>query len=510
MNACISRLLTLALLSGLLVLGGCASTPPPISSVQKLTGQEGAVVFRLISNGSSDADPADTLSSITLERELPPGVKPSSEDTAILRRTREMTQSTAIFSGMVAPGRYRMTQANGFFANITYTFPLQGRLSTFEVKPGQVALLGTLLVQPLADRGFVIGYLAPDAELTRSFETLFPALAAQTRGQAPTTFEPSAALQKSALLAPAFRLMTRAQNNLHMAPDGSWLAGSRMGRVMWRKPGTTTWRSLQIDTWHEVLNVRPYRGGLLAAGEEGLLRFSADEGKSWQALNPPAPGLMAAAEPLANGKLLVLVRRDAVWSAHLSDDPFTGGWRELARFEQQNSLNVPWQKPIVLSGNNRVGVLMANGEYRVVDGSSEKLEQHATGVSTFSAELLPDGMLVVGGGTMTRSTLVSRDGGKSWTDLNTTRFLTAIAFADPSTAYAVAPLNPGVFAGDYSLLRTQDGGKTWAVSGTVPGGVPHQVRRLVVDRSDGALWAFLSSGRSLRSTDGGKTWDRGL
>lgn len=503
-------LLRWALAAALLTLGGCATTPPPISTTQTLSGQEGAVVFRLISNGSADSDPTDTLSSVTLRRELPDGVKPSSDDITILRRTQDMTNSTAVFSGMVAPGRYTMTQANGMFGNITYTFPLQGRLSTFEVQPRRVTLLGTLLVQPLAGRGFVVGYVPPEQELTQTFETLFPAMAGQTRGQASLTFDPSPVLTRSATLAPAFRELTRAQNDLFMGPDGSLLAGSRMGRVMWRPAGAAAWKMAQIDTWKEVLSVRPFRGAWLAAGEEGLLRHSTDEGKTWQALTPPATGLIAVAEPLSNGKVLALVRRGTLWSAHLSDNLTAGYWREVARFEQQNSMNLPWQKPIVLSRNDRVGVMMANGEYRVVDGLTEKLEQHSTGVSTFDADVLPDGLLVVGGGNVVRTTLVSTDGGKTWVDLNTTRFMTAIAFANPTTAYAVAPMNPGVFAGEYNLLVTRDRGKTWSISGTVPGGVPHQVRKLMVDRGDGALLAFLSTGKSLRSTDGGKTWDRGL
>jgi hypothetical protein len=129
-------------------LTGCATSPPPISSAQTLSGQAGAVVIRLITNGAEANDPTETLSSLTLKRDVPPGVQASAEDTAILRRTREMTNSTAVFSGMVAPGRYRLSHATGFFANTTYTFPLAGRLGSFEVKAREVSLLGSLLVQP--------------------------------------------------------------------------------------------------------------------------------------------------------------------------------------------------------------------------------------------------------------------------------------------------------------------------------------------------------------------------
>ena len=43
-----------------------------------------------------------------------------------------------------------------------------------------------------------------------------------------------------------------------MGTDGSLLAGSRMGRVMWRRAGASGWTRLQIDTWKEVLSVRQF------------------------------------------------------------------------------------------------------------------------------------------------------------------------------------------------------------------------------------------------------------
>lgn len=500
-------LATLGLL--LAVVTGCATSPPPISSAQTLSGQEGAVVIRLITNGAEANDPTETLSSLTLRRDIPAGVQATAEDTAILRRTREMTNSTAVFSGMVAPGRYRLVHATGSFANTTYTFPLAGRLGRFEVKPREISLLGTMLVQPQAGQRFLVGYLAPDAELANTVKTLFPALAEQTRGQAPNQFEPSAELTFSATLAPAFRNLTTALNGIESTADGSLLAGSKMGRVIWRKPGEPLARALQIDTWLEVLSVRPYRQGLLAAGEEGLLRHSSDEGKTWQTLPAPAAGMIAAAEPLANGKLLALVRRGTQWSAHVSDDPFVGGWRALASFEQERSINMPWQNAIVLAGRDRAGVFMPNGEFLVVDGNTGALERRSIGVTTSGAQLLADGTLLAQGGNLVRTTFVSTDGGRQWRDLDTSRFVTAITAANAQTFYAVAPIDPGLFAGTYALMVSRDGAKTWKKAGEVPGGNPALVRSLLIDRHDGALLAVLSQGRVMRSTDEGATWTRG-
>lgn len=491
-----------------LLVAGCVTAP--IAVEQKLTGQEGAVVFKFITNGNQAMDPAETLSSITLKRDVAPGVKPTAQDEAILQRTRAVTSTTAVFSGMVAPGRYRLSHANGFRGNITYTYPMSNMPAYFEVKKGEVTLLGTLVVQALEGDRFVVGHVPPEAELTQTFEALFPALAQQTRGRPVHTFEPSAELTRRQQIASRARDLPTVYNGPATDADGSILAGGKMGRVVWHKPGESRWRVLQLDTWKEVLSVRSYRGGLLAAGEEGLLRYSKDEGKTWQALTPPDQGLIAAAEPLSNGKVIALVRRDTTWTAYATSDPLAGGWRKIGSFAQSHSLNVPWQNAIALAGGNRAGIMMPNGDFHVVDGNSETIQRHTTGLSTLGAQVLPDGMLLVRGTIMTASTLASTDGGKTWTDLKTSRFVTAITFADRQTAYAVGPVDPGVFSGPMALMVSRDGARTWTKSGEVPGGLPHNTRSLVYDRTDRALLAFLQNGQVLRSTDEGKNWSRSL
>lgn len=90
---------------------------------------------------------------------------------------------------------------------------------------------------------------------------------------------------------------------------------------------------------------------------------------------------------------------------------------------------------------------------------------------------------------------------------NTSRFVVAIAFKDAQTAYAVAPIAPGVFAGEIGLMTTRDGGKTWSHTGKPPGLTgAHSVRQMMVDRADGSLLAFLPDNVIVRSTDEGKNW----
>lgn len=495
------------------VLAGCSTVShvAPIAAEQKLTGKEGAVVLKLITNGRSLWDPADTLSAIQIKREALPasaGASAPSGPSEIfsLTRTRDFTQTTAVFSGMVAPGRYTVLNAIGSQGNTTYTFLIGSMLSSFEVAPNEVSLVGTLLLQPFEDRRFVVSYLPPDDELRATFESLFPALAEQTRGRPVHTLEMTPDLRKRADLAPLFKRISGGLSGVHLTEQGEGFVGRKMGKALWRPAGERRWRDLDVGSWKQVLSLRAYRGGLLAAGEEGLLRHSADGGRTWTTLTPPEFGVIALAEPLPSGKVMALVKHQSQWNAFVSDDPLAGAWRKVASFADERSLNVPWQAAATVSLGGKVGVMMPNGYLQVVDGETGQVERRNSGLSLLSLSRTPDGMLVMQGAIVVRTTLVSTDDGKTWKDLDTSRFVAAIAFADRQKAYAVAPIKPGVFPGAYALMASRDGARTWVQTGEVPGGAPENVLELMVDRSDGALLAFLRNGRILRSTDEGAHW----
>jgi len=498
------------LAAALALLAGCVATP--ISNERKITGQDGAVILRLISNGASAGDPSETLSNIVIRRVQPPGEREVASDVVTLVRTRALTNTTGVFSGMLAPGRYTFSHATGHAGNMTYTFPIGGMLSGFEVKTGEVSLLGTLLVQPTPGQRFVVGYVPPDSELRETFELLFPALAEQTRGKPVNTLQPTSEMARRTELAPRFKLMPSVVNGFTQATQGGFYAGGKIGKVMWRPAGETRWHRADLGTWREVLTLRPYRGGLIAGGEEGLLRYSADNGKTWTALTPPDKALIHTLEVMPSGKLVALVLRDGQWTAYGSDDALAGAWRKLASFANERSVNVAWQLPVPLTVGSKVGVAMPNGDLCFVDGETGALECSSTGQSLLGASALPDGTLIAQSVLVVRTTHMSTDMGKTWKDLNTSRFVTAIAFVDRQKAYAVAPIAPGVFPGDYGLMASRDGGRTWAQSGSLPEGgtKPTNVRELTIDRADGALVALLHNGTLMRSTDEGKTWTRDL
>lgn len=493
----------LLLLAASAVLLACGTAP--IASQQTLTGQEGAVVVKLITNSPGENDPAESLSALHLERVLAPGEKQTGRDLVTLVRTRQATYTTAVFSGMVIPGRYVIKRATGGQGNMVYTFPIDAKFGSFDVVKGEVTLLGTLLIQPRMGTRFVIAYVPPEEELQKTFETLYPALAAQTRGRATHSFIPTADLELRAALAPEAKRLASLWNGLAQIGDGEFMAGSKLGKVLWRKAGETRWKELDVGSWREVLSVRPFRGGLLAAGEEGLLRHSVDEGRTWKALVPPDDGLIQLAQPLRDGSLVAFSRRDRVWSAYLSEDLDGGKWRKLGEFPDTQSINVPWKRTMVVSLPNSAGVMMPNGDLHMTDGKT--VTRVSTGQSTLELNALPDGTLVSQTVLMTKSTLLSTDAGKTWNDLNTSRFVVTLAFKDTKTAYAVSPISPGVFPGPLGLMTTRDGGKSWSHTGSSPGLTgPYAVRQMMVDRSDGSLLAFLPDNAIVRSVDEGKNW----
>lgn len=493
----------LFLLAACAVLAAC--TTSPIAANQTLTGNEGAVVVKLITNSPGENDPAESLSALRLERVLAAGEKQTGRDLVTLVRTRDATYTTAVFSGMVIPGRYVIKNAAGVQGNMVYTFPIDAKFGSFDVVKGEVTLLGTLLVQPRMGTRFFIAYVPPEEELQKTFEMLYPALAGQTRGLATHGFIPTADLERRAALSSESKRRASLWNGLAQTADGEFMAGSKLGKVLWKKAGAARWKELDVGSWREVLSVRPYRGGLLAAGEEGLLRLSMDEGLTWKQLAPPEDGLIQLAQPLGDGSVLVFSRRDRLWSAYVSQDLEAGKWRKVGEFAQTQSINVPWKRTMVVSLPDAAGVMMPNGDLHMSDGKS--LTRVSNGQSTIDVSALPDGTLVAQTVLMTKTTLLSRDAGKTWSDLNTSRFVVAIAFKDTQTAYAVSAIAPNVMPGPLGLMTTHDGGKSWRHTGVSPGLTgPYAVRQMMVDRSDGSLLAFLPDNAIVRSSDEGKSW----
>jgi photosystem II stability/assembly factor-like uncharacterized protein len=508
----IRRARALASAAVLALLGACVVAP--IDGNQQLSGNEGAVVLKLVPKGASRTDPVELLTSMSVQEILPPGQEQSAAGgtrtvgprSYQLTRTSGSTRSTAVFSGLLPPGKYAITVMTGMLYPTTYTFPFQRQLPPFEVKAKTATMLGTVVVQPGAGRSFAVGYVAPEEEFRETFKQLYPALAAQTKDTAALGFEPSEKLLRDAALANALRFRVAGLNGLTQGNDGTLYAGTRTGIALMRKPTDQNWRTLDLRSWREVTSLRAYRDGLVAAGEEGLLKFSKDEGRTWTPLTPPDQGLIYAVEPMPNGQLIVVSRLRGTWNVYRSADPLGGTWQKLATFEHERSLNVSFSDAQVVASGIQVGVMMPNGTYHLIDTEKGSVEKFPGALSVLELWVSPGGRLVQRGTALTTKTLVSDNFGRSWVDVNLSRFTGSVVYKDKNTGYAIGPVDPGVTAGSYALLASKDGGKTWAPSGVVPGGVPGEVSELMMDRSDGSLLAVLKNVSVMRSKDEGASW----
>jgi photosystem II stability/assembly factor-like uncharacterized protein len=509
----IRRACAWAAAAALVLLSACAA--PRIDGNQPLSGNEGAVVLKLVPKGSAPTDPVESLFAMTVQQILPKSEEQSSAggartvapQTYQLNLTKVSTNSTMVFGGLLPPGKYNITVMTGLIYPTTYTFPIYGLLPPFEVKAKTATMLGTVLLQPGADRSFAVAYVAPEEEFRETFKQLYPAVEAQTKDIAPLGFDQNDRLQRSAFLANGFRSLVSGLKGLTQGDDGTLYAGTRTGIALMLKPSDRYWRMLDLRSWREVTSLRPYRDGLVASGEEGLLKFSKDEGRTWTNFTAPDQGLIYALEPTPTGQLIAVSRFRGNWNVYRSADPFSGNWQKLAAFEHERSLNLHFAEARVVASGSRVGVMMPNGTYHLIDADKGSVEKFSGALSVRDLWVSPGGLLVQQGPAgLTVKTVISDNFGRSWVDVNLGRFTGSVVFKDKNTAYAVAPVDPGVTAGSYALMASRDGGKTWAPSGVVPGGVPGAVGELMIDRTDGSLLAVLKNTTVMRSKDEGANW----
>lgn len=484
-------------------LAGCVVPVAPIAKDALLSAEQGAVVFKMVVNAGS-AHPASRMEIVVLAKEDPG----NGNDRVLLLRTERATHDAAVYSGVVSPGRYRVSHATNTVTpaagQAVYTFPLGSINGSFDVKAGEVSLLGTLLVQPGEGNRYRFHYLAPEEELKESFESLFPALAEQARGRPFHSFTAAPVLQADSKGATDFKKLAVVANAPWQASDGGIYVGGKMGKARWRKAGDSRWREADSQSWRSVTSLRPYRQGLVAAGEEGLLRHSADDGRTWRALAPPDQGLIAALEPFPGGRSIAVTRLDAEWRVYASDDLLAGRWQKLDEVKLPKGVS----SNFVFRLGDRLGVMSVDGRIVFVDAQILRVERVEGAPTVWGASATAGGLLVKEGMRFARTHSVSEDGGKSWQELKLGPYVDTVAAKDRKTLYAANPRRLGglLFSADAALQVSRDGGLTWTATAWPPG--MSAIRHLLVDQVDGSVLAWADDGRLVRSKDEGATWSQ--
>ena len=525
-----------ALLVAVLLAGCAARTPARLT----LEAGEGAIVFKVVADArernSTTWAAASNLELALVESAETPTESDEAETKAgsetevttngvgksfVIAGRLDATRGTFVYNHLLKAGRYKVLAVQGRSPLLgARRISLKGVFDTVEVREGEVTFLGTLLIRPEREllesdkrnvsRAVALGYVPPSAELIESFEQHSPALATQVKGKPVRVIELTPELNEATRI--ALQLKRRgsvAINGLWQDEKGNFFAGSRLGKVLLKHAGQPSWSQFDVGSWDEVTTVRPYRGGLLAGGEDGLLRFSSDGGSTWRSLSLPRWGHVQHLEVMPNGMLLMLIRTGAQWSAHVSEDALAGAWQKvgdlisadqvnLIRGSSANVVNLGYPPTTVL--HEGAIFLTEYGSKSIVKmdtrtGRVELLPPPPLGV-LHGMTKLPGGVLVLNGAFLKNATFTSSDDASSWTEVKTRGFLT---FRNDLVGYSL-------YGPDFAITR--DGGKTWVYPRKSATWTVEQLRYFEIDRSDGALVAVLFNGAVFRSRDEGGTWLR--
>lgn len=499
------------------MLAGCVSTRP-IDETTPPPNESGVVALKVVSDGYYGAgDLTRFIVSARVRRDA--AWTTSGASRVRLARGRAATHSSVTLGGVVEPGVYSLVSLE--LTQGQYSF--EDDALRFEVRPGATTLLGTLIFH---GRGLSLKRLPGDAASLDAVEQSFPTLLGNQ------AVKRELVLQVSSTLPDARPLTSELKKNVRLADDwfqlenGDFAAPGRLGTVLYRQQGSSRRRVIDVGDWREVLSVASLHKGLLVAGEEGLLRLSPDGGATWQALSPPARGLIRAVRSTGQDSVAAVVRTDARWAVYVTSDVFSGAWRRVAEFTFENlpagdEQRMPWAVQVP----NGFGLMHMRGVYRHVDLTGKIREsslqfpdiptrrhldqigqmRETTKGQVQSLTATRDGLLqlkkhqAVG-------TSVSADDGMSWSDLKLPYGTLVVALQDRRTFYAIATSPGNELVQQFATYVSHDAGASWGRSGPSPVG-PGQALRFWAT-SEGTLQIELADGDVLQSLDAGSTWAR--
>lgn len=482
-----------------LLVTACA-TSKYIAPDQTLKAGEGAFVVKIVTDADLQFSMVYSLQWIEVQRVDDPD---SAAFTGAWIRRDANSPESMIFSGTLKPGRYQLVQAGGT-DRARVSLPLR-YYGTFEIRPGQLSMLGTLIIRPIKETRRLLGvaavgygFVQPDGAMLHAVEQYFPALAAQVKGQVARGFVLTPDLNDAADLALQQKQRSQYLAGVWQDERGNIYTARNMGRVSVKRAGQQGWREMDVGSWRGVSSFKAYLTGLIAGGEEGLFKFSSDDGKTWTDLVPPAWGQVAHIEVVRDNRLVVVVRRDATWTVFATDDPRTGTWKTLGTLPLHSTplFFQPFSPSFVRSGNSLVIGGGLQDAVHIMDLDSGSVESIRNPIAiAFAINGQATGSLVLRGAVLKQVALLSEDGGRTWRELKPRGF---VAFKDASNAYLVY---------DMHVAYSRDGGNKFVYQDNASW-KEDDVREFLIDRSDQSLLVFLFDGSIYRSRDEGATWTK--
>lgn len=503
------------LAAGLLVfLSGCVSNKPldDVPTLQSLNGR-GAAVLRVAYDRNPESGDTETeILSVRVDR-----VSAEGSHRARLARSAHGAFFTATLGGALEPGTYVVYGVEMVWEGEKRFHRLPEEALQFEVRPDSISVIGTLII---SRDGADSVYLPPQADAAAHW--VGQAFPVTEKPGVKTDYAPKVSTRLPTPRDGGAELKRRAQPTASWVqlPNGDFVAPGRLGAALYRHRTSGQHEAIDVGTWSTVLFAGALKNGLVVAGEEGLLRFSADGRTGWRQLRGPGRGAIRAVQTFADGKVAVALRSTDKWQVFVTDNILEGRWRALASFSFEKADRprspgtylsthgtdkIPTFVPHVLAVADKMVLIQFDGTYQIVDLQTGKLVAGAIEPRVREISTSMDGALAVrtrGSGDVS----LSLDGGLSWEMVNTPNSAVLTAMRNRHTHYAIVTESSGGQISGFNMQVSRDGGRNWLRTGVVPVRLG-QAKKLWAS-VENTLQIETTDGGVLESIDEGKTWTR--
>lgn len=517
----------LGALAVVLVATGCATVPN--LSVENLKGplpsENGLVIAESISNSIRIVGPVERWTELVLWR------MGDEEPKTFSLEALKFGHTTQAYMGSVPPGTYRLglLYATLVIGDTTYygRAPVPPALGTFEVRPGQITNLGTIIYQPFQAKNRVeTSY--PDYAITRtgndslwtSLKEIKQDVASQIDDSLPMLgWNPDEFGDKRSA---ALELISGGglPTNIHNLGNGTLLASGFLGAIY--EHDGNAWRRHSLPTHYKVTDLGGLGGGRILAGSEfGEMVLIPSPGEK-----PLLIGLEEEAEHIVDidvsetNVAYVITMTPEVYRVHeFSPDKLE--FETLKEFPNKSrgfwadAYGIGISRPVTVASQQGVAIFI-DGKVHRYDGllRSWSVEDSAE-FNDLHQQL--DGYIL---GTPysawngSKALVYSDDYGHSWTASKDARnfFLGAsetptYRFSDGVLVRTGNDVKRSLFSSEVlptvPVNATSDNGTTWEQVGEVPPGCT----TLAVEASTDALLHLLcTDGRILSSEDRGANW----
>lgn len=529
----------------MLLVSACATQKQIQTIPQALQAGEGFAAVRIITNIST-LDPANVI--IFNKWEVINLSDPAGEIKTLILDRSGIHNNSQLFAAALPAGRYKLHSIESPTFHKRIISSLTDTKIEFEVRQNHITSLGTLVYQPTGNHGFLILPMFNDKTLLETLKHTFPEIVSAT-AQNPVLFvdtsvtgDPVTAGSSGVYIGgfspfenlivgmisdisdaagateaeqawanekdPARRLAmakdrTFAFNDIQELESGEIIAGSNLGQILIRHPDQG-WKRLDTGYPVEYTVIDAVdKQQILAGGEEGVLMYSADRGKTWQRVRAPVRSPLFLDISHYQNEFFVLSRVGDALVVHSSNNPRDGKWNELLKIQSITEQTKYWAK--IESGSAVVNdgkyiVLSPLGETHVFDPQSRVWTKHKQPEpGFFRLRKHAEGYLYA---MRFRYPYISRDNGKTWIEyVNACVRQMDIWYGPKETGYGLC--FQGAFTVSNSLQKQQGLKSQWQeIIPEIPV-LTHKI--FVSDRRDFMFYIGVN-GLVYVSKDGGQNW----